>query len=143
MTHEKKLRRQAIQEWSCPNHPDGPPLLPADGYEREELTLEEAYDDEFVGALRRLCALRARDGGLVAETLGLCCIGHEWKTVGYEMVEVGPFEGFLFEMRGPLLANLRESLDGSILLAEWKGSHPIERDPPDVSLRIPIVRDGE
>lgn len=121
-------RRRAIRKWSCPHHPEGPPTMPADGYDREELTLTEAFDDAFVAALQRLCALRVRDGEHVGRRLGVCCIGCSWRTVGYETYESSVFEDCLLSMRPPLYSGT------SVLLSEL--SKPLSGEP----VRIPIIK---
>lgn len=135
---EKKTRRIAVEQWTCPNHPDGPPTLPAEGWEREELTLEQAYSaDEVIALLHVMAVARPRAKratGVVGEMLGICCLGHRWKTVGYEDVEVGPFEEFMREMRGPMQDIFRQGIDGSILLREWS-----KRDGDQLQVRIPII----
>lgn len=124
-----EIRKRAIRRWSCPNHPDGPPTLPADGYEREELTLEQAYPADVVEALRRLTATGGIDGELVAEAFGVCCLGGSWRTVGYETIEVSPYvvamEQMIRPMKFPPLVLLAELARGRI---------------DGESVRIPIVR---
>lgn len=138
MTEPARTRRVAVRKWTCPNHPDGPPTLPADGYEREEMTFEEAYrPDEVTAIVEVVDRARAHGGekaaGIVERLLGTCCLGHEWKTVGYEDVPVGRFEALLLELR-PLVVSAWS--DRSVLLSE------LARGSGSGDVRIPLVFDG-
>lgn len=134
---------KAVREFSCPNHPGGPPTLPADGYEREELTIEEAFEPDEVIALRavvagaRICELD-READTVEAMLGLCCAGHKWKIVGFRAITRSEETVASF---AALLSTCRVALDSPhILLAELadvevRAGHPIP-------IRIPLIGEG-
>lgn len=117
MTEPARTRRVPVRQWTCPHHPDGPPTLPAEGYEREELTLEQAYDVKIVNGLT--IALNHAMAGSPEEDalreLGVCCIGHEWKTVGYTEQPIGSLEGMLVDMSSAILSMRPQR---SVLLSE-------------------------
>lgn len=142
MTEPPRTRRVAIRKWSCPNHPDGPPTLPAEGWDPEEITFEAAYGVEEARVLHELLdAFTESAAGQAAaaqwiERLGLCCLGHEWSTVGYEDVEVGALESYLYALRGivPQFTRTPVLLSELVANADGKARIPIvvhHSDPGD------------
>lgn len=116
-----------FSRFTCPNHPDGPPTLPADGWDREELTVDRAYSPDELADLRLVIAYaRGVDrpaGDRVEQMLGLCCIGHRWKVAGFEQakpsdVTTATFVELMKTMQTPLfppsilLAELHRASDG-------------------------------
>lgn len=123
--------------WGCPEHPDGPPVLPADGCEREELTLDLALPAALDG-FRNLWTHYGHRLGSQARvalvSVGACCLadGLEWRP--------GPYEPVRYCSRGSLFTKLlndhmaahadalREQLNRpTILLDELAGFQPTAR----------------
>jgi hypothetical protein len=139
---------RAVRRFTCPNHPEGPPTLPAGGYEREELQLDEAFGPGEVRALRvvvaaaRICELES-DADTVEAMFGLCCRGHRWKIVGFRATthaeeSISSFMEIFRHM--PIMPPgdhvlLNELARGDYKL-EVKPGHPLP-------VRIPLVRGGE
>lgn len=138
---EKRTKRVAVRRWSCPNHPDGPPTLPADGLGREELTLAEAFDDDVVQAFVAVVRAarrqgKAQDASLVEHTFGTCCVGREWVTVGYETVEVTAFEVMLRDVH----RRFRPVFETPVLLAELAKGSASDGAPVNIPL---VSSEGE
>lgn len=134
---------EPVREWTCPNHPDGPPDNEENGVPEEVLELVSALadvDSELIPAAARLLMHRC----YVA--LGFCCEGHRWRDKLDEhgqvvMREVPSFILLLRDLGQPsvLLDELARwprtnMLDGSEALPLTKGGHlrPLtNRDPGD------------
>jgi hypothetical protein len=137
---------RAVRTFTCPHHPDGPPRLPAEGYEREELTLEEAYEPAEIEALRLVVDLAYPDAPdsaqLVEQTFGLCCIGHRWKISGFRATTHSE------ETVASLGALLRDftppPMPSNILLAELERGVDVKvQAGTPLPIRIPLGGDFE
>jgi hypothetical protein len=134
---------RAVRTFTCPNHPGGPPTLPADGYEREEMTLEEAYEPTEVAALEAV--VDAAAGLTTAENIdtvramfGLCCTGHRWKITGFRATTHSEETvASMFE----LLRNFVPIPFPPILLAELEHFDVQVQPGHPLPIRIPLIRD--
>jgi hypothetical protein len=137
----------AVRKWTCPHHPDGPPRLPAEGYEREELTLDEAFDAREIRALLRVVSVAGRtvpgSAATVERMFGLCCLGQRWKIVGFRALTRSEITAGIYSealLRMYLVTPPR--FGKSILLEEIERGFDVEVRPGHpLPIRIPLVRD--